>query len=203
MRFQKLKFNVFNLPPDKDVLETFPELARMKVIANSHAPQKNLLLRYLIFMYDPETDLRKEVPELDKRKIRAAELAGFEKQSDYLTEIFELRDKATLEFLFILLTQVYHNRKYREWVTLSQELDEYTRRRMNPVKKGADGEEEQDELKSLKIKSDLRIQCQEIQKQLDVLDKEIWGDNDDLKVIATRSRYLSPENFAGVIDNAA
>lgn len=208
MRFQKLKFNVFNLPPDKEVLEAFPELSRMKVLANSKAPQKNLLIRYLIFMYDPESDLRKEIPELDKRKIRAAELAGFEKQSNYLTEIFELRDKTTLEFIFVLLTQVYHNRKYREWVTLSQELDEYTRLRMDPIttkksKKGKEDEsdvEEIDVFKAAELKSKLRSQCNDIHKQLDSIDKEIFGDNDDLKLIATRSRYLSPENFAGVIE---
>lgn len=203
MRFQKLKFNVFNLAPDKDVLEAFPELSRFKILSNSKAPQKNLLLRYMIFMYDPESDLRKEITELGKRKIRAAELAGFEKESDYLTEIFELRDKTTLGFLSVLLTQVYHNRKYTEWVTLSQELDEYTTRRLNPIKKGSDGEEEVDELKSMKIKSDLRIQCQEIHKQLDAIEKEVFGDNEDVKDIAIRSRFLSPENFAGVIEAAA
>jgi len=203
MRFAKLKFNVFNQPAEKDVLETFPELARLKVFSASKAPQKNLLLRYLLFMYDPETDLRKEIPELDKRKKRAAELAGFEKENDYLKEIFELRDKTTLDFLFVLLTQVFYNRKYREWVTLSQELDEYTKRRMNPVDKGEDAKEEQDEIKALKLKSELRVQCQEIQVQLDILDKEIWGDNDDVKAIATRSRYLSPENFSGVVNEAA
>lgn len=209
MRFQKLKFNVFNLPPEKDVLEAFPELSRFKILANSKAPQKNLLLRYMIFMYDPESDLRKEILELDKRKIRAAELAGFEKTTDYLTEIFELRDKTTLEFLFVFLTQVYQNRKYREWVTLSQELDEYTRLRMDQIttatsKKGKEDEvEDIDVFKAADLKSKLRVQCQEIHKQLDSLEKEVFGDNEDVKDVAIRSRFLSPENFAGVIETAA
>jgi len=208
MRFQKLKFNVFNLSPDKDVLEAFPELSRFKVLDKSKAPQKNLLLRYLLFMYDPESDLRKEITELDKRKVRAAELAGFEKESDYLTEIFELRDKTTLEFLFVLLTQVFHNRKYREWVTLSQELDEYTRLRLDPIttaksKKGGEEDiEEIDVFKSAELKSKLRVQCQDIHKQLDSIEKEVFGDNEDVKDVAIRSRFLSPENFAGVIEAA-
>lgn len=209
MRFQKLKFDVFNLPADKDVLEAFPELSRFKILANSKAPQKNLLLRYMIFMYDPESDLRKEILELDKRKIRAAELAGFQKTTDYLTEIFELRDKTTLEFLFVFLTQVYQNRKYREWVTLSQELDEYTRLRMDQIttatsKKGKEDEvEDIDVFKAADLKSKLRVQCQEIHKQLDSLEKEVFGDNEDVKDVAIRSRFLSPENFAGVIEAAA
>lgn len=204
MNFQKLKFKVFDLPPEKDVLEAFPELQRYKVFADSKAPLKNLLLRYLIFMYDPGSDLLKEVVELDKRKIRAAELAGFKHESDYLNEIFEFKDKTTLDFLQCFFTQVYHNRKYTEWQTLHQELEENNRLRWEPITKKSDqkkGEEAIDEVDvydAAKKKGELRTQAAKIHDMLDALEKELFGDNEDVKEIALKSRFCSPESFAGV-----
>lgn len=203
MNFQKLKFRVFDLPIDADVLENFPELARYKTLAKSKAPQKNLLLRYMIFLYDPGSDLIREIQELNKRKVRAAELAGF-KEGDHLTSIFDLTDKAALEFLHCFLTQVYHSRKYTEWQTLLQELEENTRLRLEPIatkkqKQGADkAPEDVDVYSAADKKSKLREHSAEIHKMLDVIEKEIFGDNDDVKEIAIKARFMSPETFAGV-----
>jgi len=192
------------MPPDKDVLEEFPELQRHKVLVNSKAPFKNLLIRYMIFMYDPNSDLLKEITELSRRKTRAAELAGFQHESDYLTEIFELRDKTAINFLQCFLTQVYHSRKYTEWQVLQQELEENNRLRLEPIttksnKKDKDKDvEEVDVFEAAKKKGTLRDQATAIHKLIDTIEKEIFGDNDDVKEIAIKSRFLSPENFAGV-----
>jgi len=204
MNFQKLKFRIFDMPPEKDVLEEYPELQRHKVLVNSKAPFKNLLLRYMIFMYDPQSDLLKEITELARRKIRAAELAGFQHESAYLKDIFELRDKTALDFLQCFLTQVYHNRKYTEWQVLQQELEENNRLRLEPIttksnKKDKDSEvDEVDMFEAAKKKGTLRDQASSIHKLIDAIEKEIFGDNDDVKEIAIKSRFLSPENFAGV-----
>lgn len=203
MNFQKLKFKVFDIPSDKDVLEAFPELQRYKLFADSKAPMKNLLLRYLIFMYDPGSDLLKEVVELEKRKIRAAELAGFKHDSDYLNEIFELKDKTTLDFLQCFFTQVYHNRKYTEWQTLHQELEENNRLRWEPIttksnKKKDEDVDEVDVFDAAKKKGELRTQAAKIHDLLDALEKELFVDNEDVKEIALKSRFTSPESFAGV-----
>jgi hypothetical protein len=203
MNFQKLKFRIFDIPPEKDVLEEFSELRRYKVFVNSKAPHKNLLLRYMIFMYDPGSDLLKEVSELGRRKIRAAELAGFQHESDYLKEIFDLRDKTALDFLQCFLTEVYHNRKYTEWQVLHQELEENNRLRLEPIttkssKKKDEEIEEVDIFEAAKKKGALRDQATSIHELIDAIEKEIFGDNEDVKEIAIKSRYLSPENFAGV-----
>lgn len=203
--FRKLKFNIFDIPPDVDVLDQYPELGRQKVFVKSKAPLKNTLLRYLIFLLDPGSDLIREIKDLKDRKVRAAELAGFTKGTDYLTEIFECRDKTTLEFIECFLTQVYHNRKYTEWQTLQQELEEYTRLRWVQIevkdskKKKNENPEDVDVYKAAAEKTKVRQQSEEIHRMLDALEKEIFGDNDDIKNIAEKSRFISPEAFAGVV----
>lgn len=202
--FQKLKFKIFDLPPDADLLEHFPELARYKTFTKSKAAQKNLLLRYMIFMYDPGSDLISDISDLQKRKVRAAELAGFKQESDYLTSIFEFTDKAPLEFMHCFLTQVFHNRKYTEWQTLMQELEENTRLRWEPIttkkmKKSGDKEvEDVDVYSAADKKSKLRDHSYDIHKMIDAIEKEIFGDNKDVQEIAIKARFISPESFAGV-----
>lgn len=208
--FRKLKFNIYDLPPETDILDQYPELSRYKVFTASKAPQKNLLLRYLIFLLDPNSDLLKEIKELKTRKIKAAELAGFTQQNDYLQEIFDLHDETTVKMMECLLTQVYHNRKYTEWQTLTQELDEYTRLRMEPITtksrlKNKDEENPEDiyVFKAASEKTKIRVQCEEIHRMLDAVEKEIFGDNDDIKTLALKSRFVSPESFAGVLRQAS
>lgn len=208
VRFQKLKFKVYDIAPEEDVLEKFPELAKYKVIAKSRAPQKNLLLRYIIFLYDPGSDLIREISDLKSRKIHAAELAGFEKETDYLKAIFDCRDEGFLTLLDCFFKEIYHSRKYREWQTLSQELDEYTRLRWEQIdgKQGKKKGEESDEIDTYKAASEktkLRQQCEEIHKSLDALEREIFGDHEEVKNIAQKTRFLSPENFAGITKYAS
>ncbi len=193
--FQKLRFKVYDLPPEQDVIEQFPELTRYPVFTGSTNKYKNLLLRYMIFMYDPETDLNHEVPELAKRKVRAAELAGFSKEMD-VTGIFNLTDKEALDFLLCFIQQVYHNRDHTEWVTLSQEYDVITRLRMTPSKKKVTSTTARD----IESTNKLRNQAHAVMERIETLEKKMFGDNVDVKDILTQSRYLSPEHFAGLVE---
>lgn len=202
--FQKLKYKIFDLPPEDDVLDHFPELKRYTPLTRSKAPLKNQLLRYMIFMYDPGTDLNREFPELERRKVRAAELAGFKAQDDHLTSIFNLTDKTALEFIMCFFTQVYHNRTYTEWHTLYQELDETTRLRLEPIatkkaKQGADkAPEDVDVYAAADKKSKLREHAAEIHKLIDAIEEKMFGDNKDVEEVMIKARFLSPETFAGI-----
>lgn len=205
VRFQKLKFKIYDISPEDDVLEKFPELSKYKVIYKNKSPQKNLLIRYIIFLYDPNTDLTREIPDLKSRKIHAADLAGFKEETDYLKGIFNCTDEGFLTLLDCFFKEIWHNREYREWQTLAQELDEYTRLRWEQIdgktgkKKGEkDQESEIDTYKAASEKTKLREQCDSIHKLMDAYELRIFGNHEDIKNIAVKTRYLSPENFAGI-----
>lgn len=189
--FQKLRFRIYDVAPDKDLLEEFPELTRYDALVNSKAANKNLLLRYLIFMYDPDTDLIKDITALEKRKVRAAELAGFGKDTDVST-IFDLSNADARELMMCLVTDVYHDLDYAEWVTLCEEQDRIRLMRIDPARKLKSDDKELDRRAKLRKHSD------EIQVKIDERRVRIWGDNKDVENIFLQSRYLSPEHFAGL-----
>lgn len=198
-RFKKLRFPIYTLDPSIDIRDQFPELKKHRKIANSNYPNINLVLRYIIFMYDPNSDLIREVPDLAQRKLVAAEYAGFKDHTAHLDEIMECRDHKVLDLIFLFLTEIYHSRKYREWQTLCQELDENNRLRWDQLgakKDKEDTDERLDILASAEKKQKLREYAQKMNQMIDVLEKELFGDNEDIKNVAIIMRYSSPENFA-------
>lgn len=207
--FSKLRYCIFDLPPTKDIVKVYPELLKYKAIQNSKAKKLNILLRYIIFLHDPNSDIIKDIPDLQSRKVQAARLAGFTVKDDLLTNIFNCTDVDFLDLLECFLKEIFHNRKYREWVTLSQELDEYTRLRLEGIegltKVNSDGErysvsgKEIDKYKAATEKTKLREQCEHINERLDSLENEIFGDHHTVKDLAIKARFTSPETFAGII----
>jgi len=204
MRFENLKFKIHELPKETDLREKFPDLNKYKTIAKSKYPNIDTLLRYLIYLYDPNSDLIKSIPDLSSRKQQAALYAGYTTETPELKHIMEFRDQKIVDIVHCLLTQVYHNRDYTEWCTLHQELEEYTRLRLRALsdEKSEDSSEEVDLFKAMELKGKLRVQTKQIHEQLDALELKIFGDNIDIKNIAIVSRFTSPEAWIRVEETA-
>lgn len=81
--FKKLQYNVYDLPSDKTVLKTFPELERYPefLLTLSKGLNRDSVIRYVILLYDKRSPLLGE-KNLIKRKKIAAEMAEFPKQKD-------------------------------------------------------------------------------------------------------------------------
>lgn len=194
MKYKKLKFKIDPNNKGEDVLEKFPELKRHKVIAKSRYPNLNYVLRYIIFLYDPETDLIKDIPDLPNRKRAAAILAGFDLETPELNRLMEFKEPKLVDLIHCFLTEVYMNREYREWCTLHQELDEATRLRLKALGDDTkDGEDEVDLFRALELKGKVRKQTEDIHAKLDILEKKLFGGDTDLQQIAYVSRFTSPE----------
>lgn len=75
--FEKLLCNIYDVPPDKDLLEHFPKLNQFKEFAAiNHIPLRNRIIRYIILMYDKESPFTR-IPNIITRKIECAKEAGF------------------------------------------------------------------------------------------------------------------------------
>lgn len=188
--FQNLRFKIFN-EPDKEVkaiikpLEKYPSVAKLKEL-----PHYLPIIKYLLFLYDPKTDLNLEYVRLEDRQAKAAELSGLAKIKDkeLLDKINTYNHTETWGVIQVLLTEVFHDIEYREWQTLLKELDEYTKERWKPtnITKKSDVE----------AKAILRKQCQEIIETVKQLEQAIFGDHIAVKEVAYKSRFISPESFA-------
>ena len=75
--FSKLKFNVYDVKAEVDLLKEFPLLGRIESFKSYNGADSNRLIRYIIYMYDLESPLIKRFPKLDERQIECATLSGF------------------------------------------------------------------------------------------------------------------------------
>src|SRR5690606_36335850 len=108
LKFQALKYRIFG-KSDEEVediikpLETrFAQVRKLK--QNNHASYLSIM-KYLLFLYDPATDLNREFVLLNDRKQEAAKLSGLIKIQDhaYLDRIFESTHPETLDVIQVLL----------------------------------------------------------------------------------------------------
>lgn len=182
-RFSKLKFKVIDLK--EPVLKKYPELLRHKAIQEAKGLKAiNEILTYIIVLYDPNTDLNQECPDLKDRKAEACALAKLPEEN---FKEFQDKNPAMMGLILCFLTEVYHNRKHREWLTSQDELDSFTKIRWDAV--SAD-------TFSAKQRSDLNKLCDELHEKLDTLEQEIFGEHDDVKETAIADRWSSPEKYA-------
>lgn len=209
-KFQRLKFKIYG-KSDKDMLELLQPLeVRFQPLRTlKKSPHYLALMRYLLYLYDPGTDLNQEYVRLEDRKQAASSLSGLIKIQDlaYVDQVIDNTYPDTLEVIQILLTEVFHDRKYREWQTLQNELDEYTKARWDPIE-ATKSRKTKDEiiqvssgqtkatLEALTLKTELRQACADIQEKLDRIEREIFGDHRDVKELAYKSRFINPESFA-------
>jgi hypothetical protein len=216
IKFQRLKYKIFGKTDEeveimiKPLQERYAPIRQLKKNTNYLA-----IIKYLLYLYDPGTDLNQEFVRLEDRKNAAASYSGLSKiLGKVKDQVFDCEHSDALEVIYILLTEIFHNRDYREWQTLHKELDEYTKARWEKVggkKKKKKGKEDaavdEDEdyetssnsksrLEALNEKSQLRKQCEEINERLDQLDRKIFGDNHDVKEVAYKARFLSPESYS-------
>ncbi len=187
------------------MLKEFAELRKHEelktVIVNN-----DKLLRYCIYMFDPKSELIKEVSQLKERKAKALNLAGFKKNkdgtfekdaelilngmSDDIDEHKQVIDEVQ-KVTFCMLTKVYNDRKFREWQTLHEELDENIQIRMSKIVDKGD----KATVEAIQKKGQLREQAKAIHLEIDALEKEIFGEHEDLKEHALVIRFSSPETY--------
>ena len=182
-RFSKLKFKIADLK--EPVLKKYPQLLRHKAIEES----KNLkgideILRYIIYLYDPETDLNQECPDLKDRKAEACALSGLKPET---FKEFQERNPVMMGLVMCFITEIYHNRKHREWVTSQEELDYFTAKRLDAVDMANF---------TPKQRTDLNNFCDQLHEKLDRLEEEMFGEHDDVKESLIADRWSSPEKFA-------
>lgn len=212
LKFQQLKHRIHG-KTDAEV-ETI-----LKPLEVKYAPIRRLknncafylpVMKYLLYLYDPGTDLNREFVRLEDRKNKAADYSGLNKINEIkiLDKIYDSTHADTLDVIQVLLTEEYHDIDYREWQTLQHELDEYTSARWERVeskrrKSKKDGEELQtstgankSSMETLNLKSKLREECQKIIDRIKQYEEKIFGAHIDIKELAYRSRFTNPESFS-------
>lgn len=186
-KFSRLRFKIHKAPKDKPIDEHFPGLFKWKELEPYKRPSKLKDLSFLIFLYDPNSDLIEEFPELHDRKDAAAVEAKFERKEDgeWPASVQKLMTLQDVKFVPALLRflKICNNETWREIVTLNKELDDMYVIRMQPVTDAAD----------YKKRADLGKLCDDGVKRLKDLHKEFYDDNNDVKEKADEEFPISAE----------
>lgn len=140
-----------SLPPKKNPLEAFELLQKYnefhKPLLNAHLP-KAKVLRYIALVYDKQSPLHDAYPDLNRKKIIAADLAGFIKEDNgqynpKVEELFRcdipdcpdinpmiirylLLSKSALFQRFCILSEAYSNISAK-FLTGNGKIDEFTK----------------------------------------------------------------------------
>lgn len=194
-RFSSLRFKVHQaqVPLDK----AFPQLFRLQEFKKLKLrPDWEAITRYICFLYDPESELVQEFPDLSARKEAAATEAGYvregEKWPPSISLIMNMRDEdvyyAILEFL-----KIFKNHEWTDIVVTEQEMWEFQKLRLAAIDK-----EESDIYGAAKKKNELMQAVSDRRKLLKSLYAAFYGDNEDLEAPEFEEQ-ITPENAERIL----
>jgi hypothetical protein len=191
-RFGSLRYPVHAVTGS--LQEAFPDLFRYdefkKLLMDKHGDK---LVRYIVLLYDYNSDLIFEYQtNLKERKDAAAIEVGFTRSPDntwpkYLQKIMDMGDKLVVECILRYL-KMQKNDVWVDIVTTEQELDEFQRMRMTPIK----------DLEDTKQKDILMKACDVRVKHLKNRYTEFFGLNKDLQA-AEFEEMITPENALRIL----
>lgn len=208
--FQKLKYNVHNVPHGTELLLKFPVLGTLDAFRNYTDKDRNYVIRYIIYCYDFNSDLVEQFQDLQKRKEAAADNAGFERSEktgkfkDHVYEIMKLQNEKANDMVFSFLC-LMKNKTWDQIVIHEEMFSEYMRLLIDPIytSEVTTSKDSKTILEAANVKSKLREELKIIAKDLESLYKEFYGDHLDLVDVAEKIKPISPETIHKHIKRAS
>lgn len=149
-------------------------------------------MAYIIMVYDPQSPIRKEFPELPLMKLKAADLTGF--VLDH-----ELDDSIDFYDCVIKYLKYADNRTWASIVSLEATVWEMTGKLLKPVVVVGNGGDK-DRLAGVNMKPMTAVKLTELNELLDSLTHKFYSGDDTLKKKARKKRRdFSSEGIAKAI----
>lgn len=196
--YQKLHFKVHEVPHGTELLIKFPQLGAIDEFRKYGKGNRNYVIRYIMYAYDPGSDLVDLYPEdLKQRKEAALIEAGFErnKKDEFdqeLIALMELRDEKVLEMIFAYL-KIINNKLWMMIVSTEEMFLEYQKLIMKPI--SAQGDKEKDTITAADMKKKLREECNSMFNDLQKYYKTFFGGNQDLEDYNNQNPIITSENL--------
>jgi hypothetical protein len=193
--FTKMRFIPFGVK--KPMLKLYPRLE--EVVTNiSHGLNDDgvdKVLKYIAFMYDPETPLREKYPDVERRKEFALTLAGFDLDTDTTAHSLTAFDEEWMADVVVNYLVLINNRLWTLIVTNEQTFYEYAKRLVAPVQR-ADGDKDKDVLQGVQIKSKIMEDMDKINDRLTAYYRQISGEDDLMTEVVSKRKRVTPEMMA-------
>jgi hypothetical protein len=193
--FASLTFPIHNI--EKDVIKKVPRLELIKSFKEYKGDFKDKVIKYICYLYDPNSPLKEFFPDMSRRKEQAATLSGFDLEDkrfkDIVEAVMSLKNKGVLLMIDEYLRFV-NSRTWSMIVSNEETFYEYQSKLLRSV----EAERDKDLLQALQIKGKIMEDLDNINERLEKYYLKLYaGDEDLVKTITTR-RTITPENLGDV-----
>jgi hypothetical protein len=189
--YSKMEFN----PMAKGLFKQYPNLGAIL------KTDDDKLARFVLLLYDKDCPLHREYPDVERRKVQAAQLSGIgDNVEKYFTFTMPGPDgDIQFDLLLNAVTNFLQYKNSRLWsliVVNTEAFFEYQRRIMAQV----GGEVDKDALSAVTLKTKLLEAIDQIHRRLERYYEEMTGGDKNLEGVITNKRW-SPEAIASAKTN--
>ena len=205
-RFESLTYPIHKFKDSEDLVV---KLGFQSVLEFSEYPEqyRNNVIRYVVLLFDKGTPLIREYTDLSERKEAALTLAKFErtKKGNWPEHVLQIRDMYDDQAnrMILKFMDMQHHMKLDMILTFEEMFNEYKALLLRPVlnqEASKSNNLSPTQVKAIYTAADfkkkLREECMSIRTDLDVLYKEVYGDNEDLLKKSKTMRMTNPEQIA-------
>ena len=187
--FKKMIFNPFKVKGS--LKKKFP---KMKMFS-SFQTAEDQMIAYVLYMYDQNTPMKEQFPDLKIRKEQSAVLSGYDlvKDNEILHDMFFFKSTMVIEMVDEFLRK-QNNRIWSMIVSNEQTFFEYQKKLLSPV----EGEKDKDILQALQIKSKIMDDLNTINDRLDSYYMKLYGEDQELLKTIKADKRLTPEFIANL-----
>ena len=177
--FVKMKYNPHPVKNNVDLMDEFKVLRSIQSFVECTSAEKNKIIRYIMYMYDPGSPLIKSYTNPLERKEAAINLSYFDlkKDEEIITQLTDLSNKEYARMIndYLIKIPIDNGRLWSMIVTSEQTFYEFQKALLSEVVSDTD----KDHLSAIAIKSKLVTESEIIHGKLKVYYKELFGDGDD------------------------
>ena len=164
-------------------------------IWNKRSKNLEKSVKYILYMYDIASPLRRQFTNMDQRKKECASLAGFDmdngKDVADAERLYSFTDETYLGFIIEFL-KYQNNKTWALLVSNEEVLFQYQAQLVKPITETKSGK---DHLQGLEIKGKLMAECDKIIDRIEVYEEKIFGQDKNLMEQA-KSAPVTPEQIA-------
>jgi len=187
--FNKMIFNPFKVKGS--LKKKYP---KMKMFSSFQSADDQMIT-YVLYMYDQNTPMKEQFPDLKIRKEQAAVLSGYNlvKDNEILHDMFFFQSSKVVEMVDEFLRK-QNNRIWSMIVSNEQTFFEYQKKLLSPVEVDRD----KDILQALQIKSKIMDDLNTINDRLDSYYMKLYGEDQELLKTIKADKRLTPEFIANL-----
>lgn len=192
--FENMTFNVYGTK-SKDILKELPKLTRIEIlskVASSYKEHGSSIIKYICYMYDSGSPMKKHFPELEQRKKECSLLSGLAKAPELEAAMINMSSTFFLQAIDEFL-KFQNNRIWSMIVSNEEVFYEYQSKLLIKTEEDRD----KDLLQALQIKSKIMTDMDDINKRLEgYYDKLYQGDTDLIAKVIVKN--ITPEEIANL-----